>query len=207
MKRYNYSTVLISGDGDLEKMISLLLKAEGIGINIVPRGDFLHSADVVILDLDRQAVPAKRFRGLIGISSNPDALPEETKTACTALFGRPFSFARLIETLTDVFENEGRYSTDVQASANDLNLELYEHERLAVRGDKSVSLTPTETAILARLISRRGETVTREEIADLMGGDSSGKSTVFLCTLRKKLEESLEIAPITTVRGKGYMIK
>ena len=207
MKKYKYSAALVSGDGDLEKMISLLLRTESIGINVAPRADLLHSADIVILDLDRHAVPAKRFRGLIGISLNPEGVPEEAKNACTVIFGRPFSFARLIETLTDLFENEGRYSSDIKTSSNDLPLELYEHERLAVRGDKTVLLTPTETKILARLMSRRGETVTREEIADLVGGDNSGKSTVFLCTLRKKLEDKLEIAPISTVRGKGYMIK
>ena len=88
-----------------------------------------------------------------------------------------------------------------------LRLELYEHERLAVSGTRTVTLTPTETAILARLLERRGETVTREEIAEIVGGDSSNKSTVFLCTLRKKLENSLGISPIVTVRGVGYTIK
>jgi len=207
MKKYNYSAVLVSGDGELEKMISLLLKAERIEITVAPRADILHPSDIVILDLDRQPIPEKCFHALIGISSNPDALPEETKNACTALFSRPFSFEGLIENVIDVFEKEGRCSIDGQSVSDTHPLELYEHERLAVRGGKTAYLTPTESAILARLLSRRGETVTREEIAELMGGDSSGKSTVFLCTLRKKLEEKLGISPIATVRGVGYMIK
>lgn len=207
MKKYNYSAVLVSGDDELERMISLLLKTERIEITVAPRADILHPANIVILDLDRQSIPEKRFRGLIGISSNPDDLSEETKNACTTLFSRPFSFESLIENVIDVFENEGRYSIEGQNISNNSAFELYEHERLAVRGGRTVSLTPTETAILALLLSRRGETVSRKEIAELVGGDSSGKSTVFLCTLRKKLEEKLEISPIATVRGVGYTIK
>ena len=207
MKKIFYSAVLVSGDGDLEKLISLLLTLEGIEVGLASRADILPASSTVILDLDRQKLPEKVFRGLIGISSDPDSLSDEVKEACTTVFRRPFSFDAFIAALTNILENEGHYSIEGQNFSDGHHLELYEHERLAVRGTKTVSLTPTETAILARLLSRRGETVTREEIADIIGGDSSNKATVFLCTLRKKLEESLDISPIVTVRGAGYTIK
>lgn len=206
MKKNNYSAILVSGDGDLERLITLLLTLEGIEISVSARADILPTSATLILDLDRQKLPEKTFRGLIGISADPDSLTEEVKDACTAVFRRPFSFEAFIEKLTDIFENVGHYSVEGQ-NTDSHPLELYEHERLAVRGTKTVTLTPTETAILARLLDRRGETVTREEIADIVGGGSSNKSTVFLCTLRKKLENELGISPIVTVRGSGYTIK
>lgn len=206
MKKNNYTAILISGDGNLEKLISLLLNLEGIELITAVRADILPSNSTVILDLDRQKLPEKSFRALIGISSDPDSLSEEVKGGCTTVFRRPFSFDAFIAALISIFQNDGNCSVEEQ-STDSLPLELYEHERLAVRGTKTVTLTPTETAILARLLSRRGETVTRKEIADIIGGDGLNKATVFLCTLRKKLEQSLDISPISTVRGSGYSIK
>jgi DNA-binding response OmpR family regulator len=68
----------------------------------------------------------------------------------------------------------------------------------------SVPLTATESAILACLLSHRGELVPRDALAPMVG---SGNSVdVYVCHLRRKLEKPLGIRLIHTVRGQGYRL-
>lgn len=68
----------------------------------------------------------------------------------------------------------------------------------------SVPLTATESAILACLLTHRGELVTRDTLAPLTGGGNS--VDVYVCRLRRKLEKPLGIRLIHTVRGRGYRL-
>ncbi len=70
-------------------------------------------------------------------------------------------------------------------------------------GDFSVSLSPAEWVILRRLCDDRGEAVSREELATLLGGGGNSVE-VYICHLRRKLEKPLGRRLISTVRGKGY---
>lgn len=71
---------------------------------------------------------------------------------------------------------------------------------------KTVPMTPAERDILAYLYARRGETVTREELATLLGGGGNIVD-VYVCRLRSKIEAPLGRRIIWTVRGKGYVLK
>ena len=68
---------------------------------------------------------------------------------------------------------------------------------------KPIPMTPAESAILECLYARRGETVTREELAALLGGGGNSVE-VYVCKLRTKLEKPLGRRLIHTVRGVGY---
>ena len=84
-------------------------------------------------------------------------------------------------------------------------------ERTSVAlGSRTVRLSKTEYALASCLISRRGETVTREELKTAVWGDGSpdsNKVEVYVNYLRKKLDTALDRKIILTVRGKGYTIK
>jgi len=67
-------------------------------------------------------------------------------------------------------------------------------------------MTPAEYAILERLYARRGEAVTREELAALLGGGGNSVE-VYICKLRAKLEKPLGRRLILTVRGVGYRME
>jgi len=69
-----------------------------------------------------------------------------------------------------------------------------------------ISMTPAEYAILERLYARRGEAVTREELAALLGGGGNSVE-VYICKLRAKLEKPLGRRLILTVRGVGYRME
>ena len=69
-----------------------------------------------------------------------------------------------------------------------------------------ISMTPAEYAILERLYARRGEAVTRDELATLLGGGGNSVE-VYVCKLRAKLEKPLGRRLILTVRGVGYRME
>lgn len=102
------------------------------------------------------------------------------------------------------FVPESREGTAPKESPSDL-------PRLSQKGviyqGHEIPLSPKERALYALLISRRGETVGRDEIASVLFDDSSGNSPeVYVSYLRKKLDYALGRHLIRTVRGKGYRI-
>ena len=77
----------------------------------------------------------------------------------------------------------------------------------AIYGEKKFPLSEYEYKVLGLLCDRRGEVVTREEISKMLGGEMSNMCDVYICHLRKKIDSSLGLKLILTVRGKGYMVK
>ena len=78
-----------------------------------------------------------------------------------------------------------------------------------VRGE-AVALTPLEFRLLLAFVRNRDQVLTRDQILDLVWGDSSGVAgeqvKLYVGYLRRKLEQVLPEAemPIETVRGFGY---
>lgn len=77
-----------------------------------------------------------------------------------------------------------------------------------VNGDDRILLTAVEHALLRALASRRGEVVTREELAALCQMNANERTIdVQVTRLRKKVEEDPKLPKyIQTVRGKGYVL-
>lgn len=77
-----------------------------------------------------------------------------------------------------------------------------------VDGDERLSLTQAEHTLLKALVSRKGEVISREDLAGLCEMDSAERTIdVQVTRLRKKLEEDPKLPKyIQTVRGKGYVI-
>ena len=73
-------------------------------------------------------------------------------------------------------------------------------------GEHTVALTPAEWTIFTHLNARPGETVTRDELAALLGGGGNIVD-VYVCRLRTKIEKPLGRRMIWTVRGKGYRME
>ena len=81
--------------------------------------------------------------------------------------------------------------------------------RVAIFGDREVSLTQRECELFSLLLSRIGECVSREEMdSSLWNGETAGNcSDVYICYLRKKLEKIAGPGVLISVRGRGYMLK
>lgn len=77
-----------------------------------------------------------------------------------------------------------------------------------VDDDERLPLTQVENTLLRALASKKGEVVSREELAQLCQMDAAERTIdVQITRLRKKLEEDPKLPKyIQTVRGKGYVL-
>ena len=62
------------------------------------------------------------------------------------------------------------------------------------------------TNLLKLLCDNANEAVSREDMNKLFGAEDGNIAEVYICKLRKKLEEPLGKRLIYTVRSKGYKI-
>lgn len=92
--------------------------------------------------------------------------------------------------------------------AGDLRLDTL--RRKCSRGHVAVALTARETEVLAHLINRADETVTKRELLDAVWGPSFRGDRniveVYVGHLRRKLDEPFGRRSIETVRGLGYRL-
>jgi DNA-binding response OmpR family regulator len=91
----------------------------------------------------------------------------------------------------------------------DLTLDLARHD--ARRGDRTISLTAKEFALLAYLMRHTGRVLTKDQITDhVWGYDSEATSNVveiYVHYLREKVDRGFSRPLIRTVRGVGYKIE
>lgn len=72
---------------------------------------------------------------------------------------------------------------------------------------RNIVLSEYEARLLLRLCQSKGEAVSREELNLLLGASGGNIADVYICRLRKKLEEADGRRRIFTVRSKGYRIE
>ena len=79
------------------------------------------------------------------------------------------------------------------------------------RGDREIDLTAREFSILECLICHKGLVLTRAQIEDHVwaSGYDGGSNVVdvYISYLRRKIDQPFRSKLITTVRGKGYMLR
>jgi two-component system copper resistance phosphate regulon response regulator CusR len=68
-----------------------------------------------------------------------------------------------------------------------------------------IKLTKYEFDILELLFLNSGKCVLRKTLTDLLGATDGNIADVYICHLRKKLEEPFGIKIIHSIRGQGYM--
>ena len=86
-------------------------------------------------------------------------------------------------------------------------LSVDKESMVACYGEMKFLLSEYEYKTLSLLCDNRGRVVSRGEIARVLDFDSGNMGDVYICHLRKKIDNSLGLKLITTVRGKGYMVK
>jgi len=121
---------------------------------------------------------------------------------------KPFSFEVLAARLRVIDRRRTMESSPV-LQVSDLTLDRGAHE--VRRGQRAVTLSPTEFAMLEHLMRRAGRVVSRHDIIAAVWGDDHevGSNTVdvFIFLLRSKIETAGEKRLIQTVRGLGYTIR
>lgn len=166
--------------------------------------DFCHEDD--LLDLSA-------YSNVIGFSYTYQNLDNENLKVCLAVLHRPF----LMEELFSIIFSEGKptnrrstrpIKTDNRQVRDKKGYLWIDHSsKKAVWDNEGIALSDSEYKVLALLCEKRGEVVSRSEISELLGAIEGNISDVYICMLRRKIDNRLGVKLIYTVRGEGYILK
>jgi two-component system response regulator MprA len=215
--------LIVEDDLELRELLSRGLGEEGFETEAVSTGGELLErvesvgADALVVDIGlpdadgRDVCQALRARGIgapVLFLTARDALVDRIAgfdSGGDDYLPKPFAFAELVVRLQALLRRSGGEGA-IDAAGLRLNPVSHSIERHGA----SVSLTPTEFRLLARLLARPGEAVRRRDLA--RAGWSHGAVVrdntldAYVARLRRKLRQ-LEGAPaIVTVHGVGYRV-
>jgi two-component system copper resistance phosphate regulon response regulator CusR len=204
------------------------LTEEGYVVDLAHNGvDGLHLAseqdyDLIVLD---QLLPGINGLGLLAALRQSKQTPVLMLTARIAVEDRvkglqagaddyltkPFAFSELVARI-EVLLRRATQNPDSAASVLTLaDLELDLLRRRALRAGARLELTAKEFTLLALLLRRTGEVLSRTEIAEQVWDINFDSSTnvvdVAIGRLRSKLDGPNRPRLLHTVRGMGYVLE
>ncbi len=120
---------------------------------------------------------------------------------------KPFDFRELLARIRALTRRAGEVRpAEIQIA--DLKLNTLNHS--AVRGDRSISLTAKEYALLELFMLRPGQVLCRETISEHVWDETfdplSNVIDVYVRRLRAKIDEGSEQPLLHTRRGEGYFL-
>lgn len=122
---------------------------------------------------------------------------------------KPFQFPELLARVRALLKRGKTEPVDLVQRIADLEVDPIRHR--AVRAGHRIELTAKEFALLALLVQRTGEVLSRTEIASLVWDIHFDSETnvvdVAIRRLRAKVDGPFDIKLIHTVRGVGYVLE
>lgn len=196
--------LILSEDATFARMLELELEAMhfSVAVNAAPTA---RENDLILVDLDSASIPQKAGESarIVGFTRHFEVSQLDAERRCSMILHRPFQMRVLREevALLDATAQERE-----QRKENKNDLEIVLNGNVLTLGQVTLTLRPKETAVMSALLSRRGATVSREELSSLIGESSANKTDVYVCYLRRKVSAVTERPIIKTIRGKGYKI-
>ena len=207
-----YQIAIYSADAVFARMLELefLMRGKSVFCAEQPLDDLF--AEIVLLDLDTCTPPAQDTYGrMIGFTTHSALLADEARRQCSMILHRPFEM-RLLR--REVFPPGEAFSDDHRASigategrGDKSRIVLAAKNALLTVEGVRFQLSPNELRIVRCLMEKRGEAVSRAILSQSIGQSSANKVDVYVCYLRRKLDQKLNHKLIHTVRGQVYMIK
>ena len=121
---------------------------------------------------------------------------------------KPFQFPELLARVRALLKRGKAPTADLVQRVADLEVDPIRHR--AVRAGQRIELTAKEFALLALLVQRVGEVLSRTEIASLVWDIHFDSETnvvdVAIRRLRAKVDTPFDTPLIHTVRGVGYVL-
>ena len=218
--------LLVEDDPGLRLMLSHRLASEGYRVETAPDGeDGLRRAtrerfDLVVLDVmlpGRSGFDVCRTMRLGGIETPVLMLTARGEVAdrvnglklgADDYLTKPFEMAELLARVEARLRRDGG-RPEAPPACRFGSVEVDFRRTEVHRAGQRVELSPKEFRLLRYLISRRGETLSRNELLDEVWGYDANPTTrtvdVHVAWLRRKLEESPRRPQhILTVHGLGY---
>ncbi len=121
---------------------------------------------------------------------------------------KPFSFEELLARIRALLRRPRELQEEAMLKSGNLSVDLL--GRKVWVASEEISLSQKEFALLEYLIRRKGEVVSRSQIAehvwDLHFDPMSNTIDVYINFLRKKVDQGSPKSRIETVRGVGYRL-
>lgn len=132
---------------------------------------------------------------------------EALDTGADDFLSKPFSYVVLLARLRALLRRRG-HERPVVLEAGDLRLDPAAHR--VWRGDTQLALSPRQFSLLEFLLRRAGEAVSKTEILDhvwdfAFDGDPNIVE-VYICQLRRRIDEPFGRHAIETLRLVGYRL-
>lgn len=218
--------LLAEDEKDLNRIIAKKLNAEGYSVDACFNGeDALNYADMTDYDtaiLDIMMPGITGLEVLRRMRADGNKTPVLILTARDAVSDRvagldmgandylikPFSFDELMARIRVLTREKTGNATNVY-TAKDLEVDINRHT--VRRGERDITLSAKEFAVLEYLIRNKGIVLSREKIENhIWNFDYEGGSNVvdvYIRYLRKKIDDGFDIKLIHTIRGSGYVLR
>ena len=196
---------VVSENKDIIRFFSLELQMIDVAVDIyTPDQRLTSDYDLVIVDTDTALNGYTIGTGVIvRVSSNVEQVQG---CADPYMIPWPVSIERIHEICLGLIHGGGIQQNIARVFADISNIVYVsdEHERVISIDDIKIKLSVSEYRLLERLCMAHGDTVSREEIMEILGAQDGNISDVYICRLRKKLETPLGRKLIFTERNVGY---
>ena len=160
---------------------------------------------LAIADLDSKLVGSiPEHVRVLGLCRDPEALSPRARRLAHVLLCRPFCMADLRAEIGMLGSTSPR-ETPVPVQAPTSSLTLLEESRCVLMGNRQISLTDKEFAVLSLLVQNGEAGVSKQALAALLDSEGTNEAQVYICHLRRKLEDAFGIRLIKTVRGVWYV--
>jgi two-component system copper resistance phosphate regulon response regulator CusR len=122
---------------------------------------------------------------------------------------KPFAFSELLARVRSVLRRSSVEQPRAHLRIHDLEIDTRKHK--ACRSGTPLHLTSKEFLLLAHLVRRAGEVVSRNEIAkqiwDINFPINTNVVDVMVRRLRAKVDDPFKEKLVRTIRGVGYVLK
>ena len=221
--------LVIDDDADVRGLVAELLGRAGLSVEQAEDGRSglraLHKTppDLVVLDVSMPDLDGwqtlERIRDLsevpiLMLTARGDELERVRGLQAGAddYVIKPFGRQELLARVQALLRRAGREAAQQQEHYVDDRLTIDFAQRAVNFEGEAVSLTPLEFRLLAAFVRHPRQVLSREQLLELVWGDSYGVSgdqvKLYVGYLRRKLApEDPAGAPIETVRGFGYRYK
>ncbi len=218
--------LVVEDEARIASFIRRGLEEERHAVDVAPDGDdavhlaTLNDYDVILLDvlLPRKnglavcrELRARNVSTPILMLTAKDSVEDRVaglRIGADDYLTKPFAFDELLARIDALVRRQSLDRSPVLRVA-DLTLDPLTHE--VRRADRPIELTNKEYALLAFLMRRPGQVLTRTQIAeqiwDMDFDNESNVIDVYIRYLRKKIDADGARPLIHTVRGAGYTMK
>ena len=218
--------LVVEDEKDLNSIICSKLVKEGYNVDACYDGqaalDYMEAEnyDGAIMDImipNKDGITVLREMRNAGIQVPVLFLTAKTETqdivrgldaGASDYMTKPFEFSELMARLRVMLRTQNPVNENV-ITCGSLVVDM--NNRQAIRDGKVIDLTVREYAILEYLARNRNVVVTREQIrVNIWNIDDDVNSNVidvYICYLRRKIDDNYEEKLIHTIRGVGYKLE